>query len=145
MKSLEHPDARHPLHELGRALGPVISGQPEVAFLVLLGSRARGTATVDSDWDFGVQFKSRADRSGGERLAVCGHHETLRRAIATVLGQPFEKIDLIDLSRAGLALRAEAAEHGFLLSDPDPLAWSRFLLRVWRELEQFEWERTHAA
>jgi hypothetical protein len=56
-----------------------------------------------------------------------------------------EKIDLIELRRANLAMRAEVAETGVPLKGEETLEWARFLTRTWRELEGFYWEQDHAA
>ena len=52
---------------------------------------------------------------------------------------------MIDLPRAGLAMRALVAEEGISLKGEDSLAWNHFLGRVWRELEDYEWDKEHAA
>lgn len=122
------------------SLGRLLSDVPELEFAVLVGSRACGGARADSDWDIALQWHPQADW-----LALLGMQETLRRRIADSLGAVPEDIDLIDLSRASLAMRANAAEAGVVLKGEDTLAWARFLTRTWRELEDFYWERIHAA
>ena len=52
---------------------------------------------------------------------------------------------LIELRRANLAMRASVAEEGIPLSGEDSLAWAHFLQRTWRELEDFYWDKQHAA
>jgi hypothetical protein len=42
-------------------------------------------------------------------------------------------------------MRASAAEEGLPLTGQDTLAWAHFLQRTWRELEDFYWEKQHAA
>jgi hypothetical protein len=44
-----------------------------------------------------------------------------------------------------LAMRASVAEEGLPLSGAESLAWARFLRRSWRELEDFYWDKQHAA
>ena len=56
-----------------------------------------------------------------------------------------DKIDLIELRRANLTMRANVAENGVPLIGEDSLAWGHFLQRTWRELEDFYWELSHAA
>ena len=56
-----------------------------------------------------------------------------------------QTIDLIDLRRANLAMRAAVAEEGVPLTGTDGLAWMHFLQRTWHELEEHYWEQQHAA
>lgn len=122
------------------ALKPVLSATPSLAFAVLVGSRANGTAHAESDWDIAVMWDVSIDWM--ESLAA---HETLRRALAASLNVSEERIDLIDLARANLAMRANVAEDGVILAGEDSLSWVHFLNRTWRELESFYWEQAHAA
>jgi hypothetical protein len=52
---------------------------------------------------------------------------------------------LIELRRANLAIRASVVEEGIPLAGEDRLAWSHFLQRTWRDLEDFYWAQQHAA
>jgi predicted nucleotidyltransferase len=117
----------------------VLTDTPEVLFAVLVGSRANGSATENSDWDIAIQWQY------GDALERIARHELMRHRLARILEAPDEPIDLIDLSNARLAMRALVAEEGFLLVVNDELAWAKFLTRTWRELEDFYWERAHAA
>ncbi len=122
------------------ALKRVFSDKPALAFAVLVGSRADGTAQAESDWDIAVQWQASVDW-----LVVIGAHESLRREIAQVLGVSDVQVDLIDLARASLTMRANVAENGIVLIGEDSLNWMHFLTRTWRELEYFYWEQAHAA
>lgn len=114
--------------------------EPALEFAVLVGSRATGTAHADSDWDIALQWSHQLDW-----FAVLGKTETLRLTLASQLNVAPDAIDLIDLRRANLAMRASVAEEGLPLAGEDSLAWARFLQRTWRELEDFYWEKQHAA
>jgi predicted nucleotidyltransferase len=114
--------------------------EPELEFAVLVGSRATGTAHADSDWDIALQWSHQLDW-----LTVLGKTETLRRALAQHLNVAPTAIDLIELRRANLAMRASVAEEGLPLAGEDSLAWTRFLQRTWRELEDYYWDKQHAA
>jgi len=126
----------NPLNELQR----ILSAKPELVFAVLVGSRADGTAHAESDWDIALLWEASTDW-----MTTVGAHESLRREIAQALGVTEEHIDLIDLSRANLTMRANVAENGKVLKGEDTLGWMHFLTRTWRELEYFYWEQTHAA
>ena len=122
------------------ALRRTLSNKPELLFAVLVGSRADGTAHEDSDWDIAVLWTESSDW-----MATVRAHESLRREMALALGLSENRIDLIDLSRANLVMRASVAENGVVLKGDESLEWMRFLTRTWRELEDFYWEQTHAA
>ena len=122
------------------ALSQILQAQPQLEFAVLVGSRATGTTHADSDWDIALQWKPQIDW-----LTVLSNTETLRRELADALHLAPEVIDLIELRRANLAMRASVAEEGLPLVGQDTLAWAHFLQRTWRELEDFYWEKQHAA
>lgn len=112
----------------------------DLEFAILVGSQADGRAHTDSDWDIAIQWKR--DMTMLDNLS---NTESLRRELASALKLSEDKVDLIDVPRAGLAMRALVAEEGIPLKGEDDLAWNHFLGRVWRELEDYEWEKEHAA
>jgi predicted nucleotidyltransferase len=114
--------------------------EPKLEFAVLVGSRATDVSHADSDWDIALQWSSELDW-----MTVLGNTETLRRKLSIAMGVAADKIDLIELRRANLAMRASVAEEGVPLKGEDTLAWIHFLQRTWRELEDFYWEQSHAA
>lgn len=117
-----------------------LAGNADIELAVLIGSRASGTSHERSDWDIALRW--RPNMAAFDRLAKT---EMARHAIAGLLQTGGDNIDLIDLHDAKLAMRAEVAEHGVVLKGENDLVWNRFLLRVWRELEDFYWDQTHAA
>lgn len=121
-------------------LSQMLDSEPMLAFAVLVGSRANGTQHAESDWDIALCWQP--EFSGMNKLA---QEEMLRQTLAHALKVTADKVDLIDLPRSNLAMRANAAEQGKVLKGEDTLAWARFLTRTWRELEDFYWERAHAA
>lgn len=78
-------------------------------------------------------------------LEVLSKTENLRNTLAEAMHLSPSVIDLIELRRANLAMRASVAEEGLPLVGQDSLAWMHFLRRTWRELEDFYWEKCHAA
>jgi uncharacterized protein len=118
----------------------VLESEPDLELAILIGSRQRGTATSASDWDFAVQWARHVGYAG--TLAAT---ERLRHRLAEALEIAPERIDLIDLAPARLAIRAVVAEEGRLLKGDGCRAWSHFLTRTWRELEDWAWEVEHAA
>jgi predicted nucleotidyltransferase len=121
-------------------LSETLREEPQLEFSVLVGSRAIGTAHAQSDWDIALQWSPQLDW-----LTVLSKTETLRNKLANKLDVAPAAIDLIELRRANLTMRASVAEEGQPLVIQNALAWARFLLRTWRELEDFYWEKRHAA
>ena len=109
-----------------------------LSFAVLVGSQATGRTHAQSDWDVAIQWGRQV--SASERLTST---EQLRQTLRLLLQVPEEKIDLIDLADARLAMRALVAEEGQPLCIVDDLAWIRFLQNTWAELEDYEWRRQH--
>ncbi len=118
----------------------VLEAQPDLDLAVLVGSQAEGRARPESDWDIAIQWNRELTML--ENLA---NTETLRRLLATAIGIEEDRVDLIDLPGAGLAMRALVAEEGVPLKGENSLVWNHFLGRTWRELETYEWEKQYAA
>ncbi len=123
-----------------KILVQTLLAQPQLEFAVLVGSRATGTANANSDWDIALQWSPQLDW-----LTVLGNTETLRFTLSRKLNIALTAIDLIELRSANLAMRASVAEEGLPLTGQDTLAWAHFLQRTWRELEDFYWDKQHAA
>lgn len=129
-----------PLKSRIDSLRNVLSPHPEVVFALLIGSRANGSAAEDSDWDVAVWIPR--EISGLKRLSLL---EVLRVEMAQNLQVSAAMIDVIDLTFAGLAMRAVVANDGILLKQDQGSIFNRFLIRTWRDLEDFHWESAHAA
>lgn len=113
---------------------------PDLERAILVGSRACGTATPQSDWDIAVRWKKHIN--GWARLE---HTEILRQQIDDAIQRHKDQIDLIDVPAARLAMRAVIAEEGIVLKGEDTLAWSHCLTQTWGELEDYYWRQNHAA
>jgi len=122
------------------ALVELLQQQPQLVFSVLIGSRATGKSRAGSDWDIALQWAPEVDWMG-----ILGQTEALRAQLAQALHVVPQAIDLIDLRRANLAMRAAVAEEGMPLTGTESLAWMHFLQRTWHELEAHYWEQRHAA
>ena len=89
---------------------------PGLRLLILFGSRARGDAHAGSDWDFGF-------------LAGPGFDpDELLTRLTILLGT--DRIDLVDLSRAGGLLRFRAASDGKILFESTAGVFERFWLEA---------------
>lgn len=122
------------------ALRKALNETEGVAFAVLIGSRATGRATPTSDWDIAILWQNLPE----DPLEYFGCNETLRRRLAKALSVPEDKIDIVDLHRAGLTMRTAVAEEGIPLHGEDSLPWARFLTRTWRDLEHWMLEKQYA-
>jgi predicted nucleotidyltransferase len=90
--------------------------------LLLHGSRARGDAHAESDWDF-AYLADPAFEPSALHAALSSHLKT-------------DAVDLADLQRAGGLLRYRAASEGELVFEREPGERERFVLeavRFWLE------------
>lgn len=105
-------------------LQSVAARQHGLSLLVLFGSRARGDAAAQADWDFGYLADDSADP-----LAIMA---ALGEAVRT------ERLDLVDLARASGLLRYRAARDGVLVYQASPGTFDRFRFdaaRFWFDAE----------
>ena len=87
---------------------------PGLDVLFLFGSRARGEAGPHSDWDFGYLASQNIDEI------------SLLATIAAAVGS--DRVDLVDLARAGGLLRYRAARDGRIVFESRPDLADRFRL-----------------
>lgn len=109
--------------DLHDALARVGAGASGLRLLVLHGSRGRGTAHAESDWDFAYEAGAGFDPDG------------LLASLADLLKA--DRIDLVDLGRAGALLRHRVARDGIVLFERTPGLFDRFRLdaiRTWCDL-----------
>ena len=111
---------------------------PDLELAALVGSRARETATQQSDWDIAIRWKKHING-----LACLERSEILKQQIADTMGIPKDQIDLIDLAAARLAMRAVIAEEGIMLKGEETLAWSHYLTQTWGEMEDYYWRQNN--
>ena len=129
--------SHHPLlSQLITALAQV----PELELAVLLGSQANGSATAQSDWDIAIRWVN--GTLPADQLAL---EAKLVQLIAQTLAIHPDKIDLIQLTAAKLAMREVVANQGVPLKGEQTLAWFHFLTQTWAEVEDFYWRKNHAA
>jgi predicted nucleotidyltransferase len=89
---------------------------PQLAVLILHGSRARGEATPRSDWDLGYLASDELDAGD------------LHARIVEALGD--ERVDLVDLARASGQFRYRAAGDGRAIFERTPGSAERFRLQA---------------
>jgi predicted nucleotidyltransferase len=98
------------------ALRELVAGLAGLRVLVLHGSRARGDGHERSDWDFGYLATREFDADG--LIALLADH--LRA----------DRIDLVDLDRAGALLRYRAARDGIVVFEREARGFERFWLEA---------------
>jgi predicted nucleotidyltransferase len=89
---------------------------PGLELLLLFGSRARGDDQPGSDWDFGYLAT--------DALDVAAWLSTLVELVGS------DRVDLVDLRRAGGLLRYRAARDGRLVYEAHPRLAERFSLEA---------------
>jgi predicted nucleotidyltransferase len=104
------PLSAQTLDALRRVAEPI----PQLELLLLFGSRARGDAHPQSDWDFGYLAGEAMDPSG------------LLGAIVETIGT--DRVDVVDLARASGLLRFRAARDGDVVYEATPRRAERFRL-----------------
>lgn len=102
----------------------LVRAHPALRVLVLLGSRATGTAHDASDWDLGYLTEGDLDLG------------TLIADLSSALGT--DHVDIVDLAGASAVLRRDAAMDGRLLAEPVPGAFVDFQVEAmtfWCDVE----------
>jgi predicted nucleotidyltransferase len=109
---------------LSHQLAHISARHPKLRLLVLFGSRARGDAREGSDWDLGYLAEEGFDP------------DALALNLVTALGT--DRIDLVDLARAGAQIRFRAAGDGHVLYEAQPGLFGRFWIEAvdfWCDVE----------
>ena len=98
------------------ALTRVAAAAPGLQMLLLHGSRARNEAHAHSDWDFAYEAAAKFDA------------DALLAALADALHA--DRIDLVDLDRAGALVRHRVARDRVVLFERTPGRFDRFWLNA---------------
>lgn len=96
------------------AAAAVARETPQIRLLLLFGSRGRGATRPQSDWDFAYLADGDLDEA------------SLRAALVEALGT--DRIDLVDLLRAGGLIRYHAARDGIVVFERERRTGERFRL-----------------
>lgn len=103
-----------------------IARRAGVDLFVLFGSRARGEARSDSDWDFAYTLIGDGEGSDPDQMQA---------ELVGALGS--DRIDLVDLNRGSALLRFRVAAEGVPLYQAAPSAFQDFQIEValfWRDM-----------
>ena len=105
-------------------LADIGARHPNLRLLLLFGSRARGNAQEGSDWDLGYLGSESFDP------------DVLLLDLVNALGT--DRIDLVDLARAGAQVRFRAAGDGRVLHEGEPGLFGKFWIEAvdfWCDVE----------
>jgi hypothetical protein len=117
-----------PAEPASERLGRVLALLPEVTLGILFGSRARGRARADSDFDIGILLD--AETAAAERGATI-------RALAGRLGREVSSahLDIVILNDAPALLRHRVLRDGIVLFQRSAQARVRFATRTIRDYQ----------
>lgn len=113
-----------------------VTGIPNLAILVLFGSRARGCERPDSDLDIAILPAADAPDEASTRL-----HLQLEVIKALADLAPDGRVDTVFLDEAPAALRQKVMEHGRMILCRDEAAWKRLRVATMKEYGDQEWAR----
>ncbi len=97
----------------------------QVELCYLFGSRARGQARADSDYDLAVRFATRPSDDERDRLLA-----ELAEALARRLRVPEDRVDVHDLDEMPLALQFRVLRDGVRLWESPEGTHNEFYVRV---------------
>jgi predicted nucleotidyltransferase len=109
----------------GASLELIAEKIPHLSLLVLFGSRAKGQATQQSDWDLAFLADSVPTNAWGE--------PSFLGTLAEVLQIPRDRLDWVDLARCSPLLAHGIAREGKVLYQSDPFQFQRFQVKAWKQ------------
>jgi predicted nucleotidyltransferase len=114
--------------ELERQILDALAGVPELALVVLFGSRATGRARPDSDLDLAIL--------PAEGSAIPRRKLVARVAVDLAELAPHGRVDVVLLDEAPVVLRQRIMETGRVLRCDDPAAWRVRTMREYGDTER---------
>ncbi len=113
--------------DLKSVISCILEQVPYLKLLVLFGSRARGDADENSDWDFAVlydeELRKHYEKSGLDWLR-------LWTVLEKVLDLPDNKVDVVDLGHCSPLLAHFVARDGTVLFEEEAGEFERFRQRA---------------
>lgn len=97
-----------------------------LGLLILFGSRAKGTAREDSDWDLAILSQMELD-APPEAWGELSLYEKLGR----ILQIPSDRIDLVNLRHCSPLLGYVVAKEGKILYEAEPNLFRSFQCKAW--------------
>ncbi|MCT7978254.1 type VII toxin-antitoxin system MntA family adenylyltransferase antitoxin [Laspinema olomoucense] len=117
-----------PLTKLSTVAPQLHSKIPELKLLILFGSRARGDFNTQSDWDLAVLYdakltKDRLNDNFDSTLEVSNF-------LSELLGIYTDKLDIVELNRAGALISHFVARDGKLVYEREAGEFEQFCNRA---------------
>ncbi len=109
------------MNKLLKSIIQLASREPIIAVLWLYGSRAKGRANPQSDYDLAAAFTTFPDDSWSKRLQP----ELLAMRWADSLGLDTDKLSVVDINHIPLPLAYSIINSGELLMVKDPVRLAR--------------------
>jgi len=114
-------------NDLKPVISRILEQVPYLKLLVLFGSRARGDADENSDWDFAVlydeELRKHYEKGGLDWLR-------LWTVLEKVLDLPDNKVDVVDLGHCSPLLAHFVARDGTVLFEEEAGEFERFRQRA---------------
>ena len=108
--------------------------QPDVSLAFVFGSRVKGGATAESDFDLAVYFKPKDKELEWEGTAYYANEDKIWLAVETIAGG---RVDLIVLNRAPATVAFAVIHEGEPLVIKDRSLYLRFFLAISSAAEYF--------
>ena len=118
-------------------LSSYFKSNPLVILAIIFGSQVTSKARYDSDFDLALLIRQNNEY---KRLGI---KETIRNDISKVLGISTEKVDIVDIANAGLAITSTIVSQGKVLKGEGTLELSHFYIRTWALEEDFNMRLNH--
>lgn len=123
-------------NEILSKLTTIASEHKDIAILWLYGSRAKGTAHNESDYDIAIAFKNFNLSSEGKYLRP----NLFKLDLTEKLNLPEDKISVVDINQAPAYLAFNIIETGQVLFSDGTGRYYKECNRIWSQLSYLEKE-----
>lgn len=126
------------VNDLTACIPKILEQAPYIKLLVLFGSRARGDATLDSDWDFAFlcdeQLRKQYEKAGWDFYRIWGILQDAYKLLD-------DQIDVVDIESCSDLLAHHIAQDGQILYEREPGEFATFKQEKLMTPEGMKWMR----